>query len=94
MLAFREQGWQEGWPLNTQNDGAYMLKFDDISVTLTTDKTYVLQLFAYGQASGYPAECRINVAKRARAALNDAIEEYERREREPNSVVVEFQRHG
>lgn len=71
-----------------------MLKFDDFTVTLTEEKTFVLQLYAYGEPSGYPAETHINAAKRARDALSEAIEEYERREIDARANVIDFKRHG
>jgi hypothetical protein len=69
-----------------------MLKFDNTSIILTEDKTFIIQRYAYGEPSGYPAECRINAAKRERDLLIEAIEEYERREVE--GVVIDFKRHG
>lgn len=96
MLAFRERGWHESWPLNTQQNGGAMLKFDNFTVTLTADKSFVWQLFAYGEASGYPAETNYATARRAFETLGNALAEYERRELHGESSVieVEFKRHG
>lgn len=71
-----------------------MLKFDNLTVTLTRDKSFVLQLYAYGEPSGYPAETNYTTARRAFQALGDALAEYEKRENDERANVIDFKRHG
>ena len=71
-----------------------MLKFDNLTVTLTREKSVVLQLYAYGEPSGYPAETNYATARRAFEALGDALAEYEKRESDESANVINFKRHG
>jgi hypothetical protein len=71
-----------------------MLKFDDASITLTPEKTFIIQLYVYGEQSGYPAETNYNACRRLFESLGDALAEYERRDRDERANVVEFKKHG
>jgi hypothetical protein len=71
-----------------------MLKFDDLTVTLTPDKAFVLQLFVYGQSSGYPAETNYVTLRQAWQDIGDALAEFERRETDEHANVIDFKQHG
>ena len=83
-------------PFNTKRGAQKnrMLRFDNASITLTTDKTIVIQLYVRGSKSGYPAETSYTSARRLFQDLGDALAEHERREREGPANVIDFKQHG